>query len=127
MPTELLPPHSTLPFRIQPCVADHGKSTVIVDERGFVVATIPSAAWKANADLKYPHDRGNAALILCAVNSFYPMKAALKNLYDVLILQQRISQDGDPDLQREFAEQVRTVLNEADQLLRELTVSGHGT
>jgi hypothetical protein len=44
------------------------------------------------------------SLIVHAVNSFYPMKAALRNLYETLVLQRKISHDGDPDLHWEFAE-----------------------
>lgn len=112
--------HSSLPFQIQACQADHGKTTLIVDSNGFVVAHIPSAVWKENAVLAHPHDRGNAALILQAVNSFYPMKAALKQLRDLLVLERRMTSECDPDLRWEYTEHVGAALDHAGQLLANL-------
>lgn len=110
-------PHSVLPFRIQPCVADHGKTTVIVDSRGFVVAKVPSAAWKKKTILTYPQDRGNAALILQAVNTFYPMKAALLRLRDLIILDRISIHESNPDVRWEYAEELAAALEEASTLL----------
>lgn len=109
--------HSVLPFRIQPCRADHGKTTVIVDSEGFVVAKIPSKAWKKNAILTYPQDRGNAALILQAINTFYPMKAALLRLCDLIMLERLSIRENNPDARWEYAEEVAAALDEASRLI----------
>jgi hypothetical protein len=120
MPPDAVLLHSSLPFHIQPCQADHGQSTLIVASHDFVVASIPSEVWNEKARLVFPQDRGNAALILQAVNSFYPLKAALKNLHDLLVLERRLTHDGDPDLRYEYAENVGAALDGARQLLQDL-------
>lgn len=109
--------HSVLPFRIQPCAADHGRTTVIVDAEGFVVAKVPSAAWKKKADLTYPQDRGNAALILQAVNTFYPMKAALLRLRNLIVLERLSIYESNPDARWVYAEESASALQEASRLL----------
>ncbi|CAN7620855.1 hypothetical protein LJR289_004601 [Pseudoduganella sp. LjRoot289] len=120
MPPDAVLLHSSLPFRIQPCQADHGETTLIVDSKNVVVASIPSAVWNEKARLVFPQDLGNAALILQAVNSFYPLKAALKNLHDLVVLERRITYDGDPDMRQEYAENVGAALDGANQLLQDL-------
>ena len=117
MASDTVLPHSTLPFQIQACVADHGKTTVIMDSKGFVVAKVPSAAWKKKATLTYPQDRGNAALILQAVNSFYPMKAALRRLHDLILLERLSIHDRNPDARWEYVEESGAALDEASRLL----------
>jgi hypothetical protein len=109
--------HSALPFRIQACVVDHGKTTVIVDSEGFVVAKVPSAVWRKKAVLAYPQDRGNAALILQAVNTFYPMKAALLRLRKLIILERLSVRQNNPDARWEYAEESAAALDEASRLL----------
>lgn len=112
------PPHAILPFSIQPCMADHGDTSVIVDAQGFVVAKIASPAWNDEALLKYPQDRANAALILHAVNSLYPMKAALKALYELVLLERRATSELNPDIRWQYLEQVNATLDEAARLLQ---------
>lgn len=120
MPPDAVVLHSALPFQIQPCQADHGQSTLIVDSKNFVVASIPSAVWNERARLIFPQDRGNIALILQAVNSFYQMKAALKKLHDLVLLERGITYDSDPDMRQEYAENVGAALDGANQLLQNL-------
>lgn len=120
MPPAAVLLHSTLPFRIQPCQADHGLTTLIVDATGFVVASIPSAVWNENARWMFPQDRGNAGLMLQAVNSFYPLKAVLKKLHDLVAQERRLTYDGDPDLRQEYAEGVAAALDDAKHLLQDL-------
>ena len=117
MASDIALSHSVLPFRIQPCVADHGKTTVIVDAEGFVVARVPSKAWKKKATLAYPQDRGNAALIVQAINTFYPMKAALLRLRDLIILERLSVHENNPDARWEYAEELVDALDEASRLL----------
>jgi hypothetical protein len=113
-------PHSALPFRIQPCQADQGETSLIVDSKGFVVASIPSAVWNEETLLAHPLDRGNAALILQAVNCFYPLKAALKKLHDLVALERRTSYASDPDIRWEYRESINAALDDANQLLQDL-------
>jgi hypothetical protein len=120
MPADAVLPHSPLPFKIQPCQADQGQTTFIVDSKDFVVAHISSAIWNERACLKFPQDRGNAALILQAVNSFYPMKAALQQLHDLVVLERRIVYDSDPGVRQAHTENVGAALAGANQLLKDL-------
>ena len=119
MPAHTTLPHSALPFEIQPCLADHGETTLIVDSKGFVVGTIASAVWDERAVLKYPQDRGNASLILTATNSFYSMLRVLTELHDFVVLTRRASASGlNVCLGR--TENIEATLDEAARLLSDL-------
>jgi len=119
MPAHNTLPHSALPFEIQPCMADHGETTLIVDSKGFVVGTIASAVWDERAVLKYPQDRGNASLILTAINSFYPMLAVLTELHDFVVLTRRASA-SELDVRVERTKNIESTLDEAARLLSDL-------
>lgn len=61
-------------YGIQPCMADHGESSVICDGHGHVVCKIQSAVWDKSATLEYPKDREYAEIIVRALNAAHAAK-----------------------------------------------------
>jgi len=59
----------SLPWSIQPCQEDHGESTVVVDQRGYVISCVPSAAWNEKAtDVVSQRDRANLNFMITVCN-----------------------------------------------------------
>jgi hypothetical protein len=116
-------PHSELPLRLAPCQVDHGESTVIVDKHGLTVAVINSAVWDESAELEYPQDRANAALILRAVNTFHPAVDALTVMRDLALLQQRAAAETDADLLWQYREEIGAAIEQANLVLTAMGVS----